>query len=88
MKLALSLNSNELCSIYSPAIVENYRKCKSGRVRRSYVKEFTPVERRLIGKIAVKVYKWYLVSGYPQESLVTGTEMQLAQRASNFFGGI
>ena len=88
MRLALMLNSEELSATYSPVIVENYQKCSCGRVRRLYEKEFTPVERQMVGKIHAKIYKWYLVSGYPQEFPVTIKQMKLAQRASNFFWGI
>jgi len=69
-------------------IVEGREKKNYGRVKREYLKEFNIKERQTIGVYYNIFYKWYLVKGVPDSYHFTIKNLQLLDRAGNFFGNI
>ena len=71
-----------------PVIVEMWEKKNSGRVKREWVKQFTENERKKLAYYYQRFYRWHLVTGTPDKIVVKLSNIQLLQRACNFFGTI
>ena len=89
MEMAAAYTSEELGRFGIPVIVEAWEKVKeSGSKRRKFLAEFTETERRVLGQLYPRFYKWYLVTGFPQEAFLKVRHVTLIQRAVNFFASI
>lgn len=71
-----------------PVIVEGWEKKNAGRVKRAYHAEFSPAERKALGRWHFKFYRWHLVTGTPKRVMLRIKTLSLLQRAVNFFGSI
>lgn len=89
MKLVLSFSRNELSMLGYPVIVERWDKRREGKGRRRWLAEFTEPERNLLARYCTLFYKWYLVSGAPEEFTFRRlTTIELIRKASAFFASI
>lgn len=89
LRLQLVISSDKFRQLVSyPVIVEQWLKKNGGRVRRSWLAEFSEEERNLIGKYQAKFYRWYLVTGPPAQVSMTVATLGVLQRAANFFGTV
>jgi hypothetical protein len=71
-----------------PVIVEGWEKKNSGRVKRRWLAEFTPSERKKLSGYHGRFYRWYLISGVPRTVTLHLRTLELLQKAVNFFGSI
>ena len=69
-------------------IVEGREKKNYGLVKRKYLNEFTLKERQIIGVYYNIFYKWHFIKGVPDYYNFTIKNLQLLDRAGNFFGNI
>ena len=67
-------------------IVENFKKRYTFSGRMKYLKSFTIEERKRIRKFYRLFYNWYLIKGVPEHHFFTAEDIQLIDRAGNFFG--
>ena len=68
MKLAAMFDRDELNNLNTPVIVEGWDKVKgSGSKRRRYLAEFDEKERRALSALYPVFYRWYLVTGVPEQ---------------------
>lgn len=88
-RLAYEFSRHDLEQMYLPIIVEGYKHKNYGRGKRAYLKEFTEKERKAISKYHAKIYKWYLVTGFPDHYIFRKLQtVHLLQRAVIFFASI
>ena len=66
-------------------IVETWDHRLFGKGKRLYNQEFTEEERKTITQYHAKIYKWYLVWGYPDYVSMSFKTFELINRAANFF---
>jgi hypothetical protein len=90
-RLVLEFNRDDLSAMQYPVVVEMWDKVvgrdNAGSKQRKYHAEFTEQERAIISKYYLMFYRWYLVKGTPEKyTWPSLQELQLVQRAVNFFG--
>jgi len=89
MEIAVKYSRDEInTEIPYAVIVENWSKRLVGKGRREYLKAFTLKERMSIGMYYPKFYKWYLITGVPDHFTFVLRNVELLQRAGNFFARI
>jgi len=89
MELAIKYSSDEINrEIPYAVIVESWDKRLFGKGKREYEKTFTLKERRPIAGYYVRFYNWHLVKGVPDSCTFTLRNVELLQRAGDFFAEI
>ena len=89
MKLAALFDRDELNNLSTPVIVESWDKVKeSGSKRRRYLAEFDEKERKALSALYPIFYRWYLVTGLPEQKAFTFKTIALINKAANFFAGV
>ena len=89
MKLRVCFNFDELNRLQFPIVVENYEKIKHGSAKRKYLAEFPDVKvRTKIRELYNLFYRWYLVTGTPNEHAMSLEDYDFARRVVNFFAGV
>jgi hypothetical protein len=67
-------------------IAEGYDKKKCGRVKRAWLKQFTPKERKLVSRWYARIYAWYLRTGIPVKGVVMAARTyNTLCKAADFF---
>ena len=90
MDLVFRLYRDDLARLQLPVIVEMYDKIRErGSKQRRYHDEFTEAERKVISAYYKRIYRWYLVTGYPKYFTFGKLQtIELLKRAANFFGSL
>jgi len=89
MELAVIYYADEINQkIPFPVIVERWEKKNFGQGKREYYKEFNDKERRTLAAYYPRFYKWYLVKGTPEKCAFAMKNLELLNRAGNFFASI
>lgn len=89
MKLAYELSYRELQALQLPIIVEQWEKKKTGRRRAQYQAAFNEKEREALEYWYPIIYRWYLVTGFPDYRIFRSLEtVNLLRRAVNFFASM
>ena len=88
MKLAIALDREELNSLYTQVVVEQWNKRTFGKVKRVWLKEFNEKERKKASRLYPMFYDWYLVKGVPQRHIFMPETLTLTKRLVQFFGTI
>jgi len=89
MEPAVVYNRDEINQkIPFPVIVENFHKRLCGKGKREYYSEFTEKERQSIGAYFRQFEKWYLKKGTPEKATFVIRNLELINRAGNFFASV
>lgn len=88
MRIALSMNHEELVSLQTAVVVEMWDNKSGGRVKRAWLKEFNEEERKKAGTLYKIFYDWYLRKGIPQQKFFFPGTITFIQKLVNFFGCI
>lgn len=59
-----------------------------GSKKRKYLAEFTEKERKVISRYHTSLYRWYLITGSPQQVEMKISTYKLMCRAADFFASI
>ena len=89
MEIMISLNHEEINDLCYPVVVEQWDKVMgAGSKRRKYLKAFTDKERDTIRRYYKKFYRWYLVTGAPEQTTMRPATLNLINRATAFFATV
>jgi hypothetical protein len=89
MEVMIKLNHEEINNLSYPVVVEMWDKVMgSFSKRRKYHATFNDKERATISRYYRKFYRWYLVSGAPEETTMRPETYRLLQRVCYFFGTV
>ena len=85
MRLALELTGEEFRNLGTALIVEGWDNRKNGRQRRIYHQCTTQTERRIVAAMYPRLYRYELVSGYPDEILLKPSQITAIRHAAAAF---
>jgi hypothetical protein len=88
MKGAVILNKKEIEALNYPVMVEMRGRVGYGLHRRRFMVEFTDSEIRYAKTLFDRFEQWHLVTGSPDEFLITRDKLTLTKRLIHFFGTI
>lgn len=70
---------------HAAVLVENWHHKEHGRVRRAYLAGFTEPERKRLGRLRGKAWKWIMQSGTPDRVTMSVGNYALLVKAASFF---
>ena len=87
-RVMLCLNHDEIAAMQTPIVVEMWDhfggRNAGGRQRRAYLAEFDEKERKRSGELYRRFYRWYLVSGIPQQVVMSVNTINFVERLVQF----